>query len=294
LSTTTAEKYRARFRRVLEYIDVNLDNDLTVTQLSRVAVFSKYHFHRQFSEFFGIGVYQYVQLRRLKRASYMLAFRSCSQVIDIALSSGYEGPESFARAFKKRIGQSPSEFRKQPQWTPWYAIYQPLSELRIKHMKSTTQAEQVKIINFNTTKVAVLEHRGDPQLIGNSIRTFIEWRKQHHLSPKLSATFNILYNNPAEVVPENYRLDICAAIEGDVVSNKIGIVGKTISGGRCAVLRHIGSDDTLGETIRYLYSEWLPQSGEKPRDFPIFLQRVKFFPDVPENEAITDIFLSLC
>ena len=294
MSTTTAEKYRVRFRKVLEYIDVNLNENLSVTQLSKVAVFSKYHFHRQFSEFFGIGVYKYVQLRRLKRASYQLAFRSCTQVIDIALANGYEGPESFARAFRKCIGQSPSEFRKQPQWIPWYAIYQPLSELRIKHMKSTTQAEQVTIINFNDTKVAVLEHRGDPQLIGNSIKTFIEWRKQHHLSPKVSATFNILYDNPAEVAPENYRLDICAAIESDVTSNKIGIVGKTIPSGRYAVLRHIGSDDALGERIRYLYSEWLPQSGEKPRDFPIFLQRVKFFPDVPENEAITDVFLALC
>ena len=87
MSTTTAENYRARFRNVPEYIDANLDDDLTVKQLSSVAAFSKYHFHRQFSELFGIGVYKYVQLRRLKRASYQLAFRSHSQIIDIALAT---------------------------------------------------------------------------------------------------------------------------------------------------------------------------------------------------------------
>ena len=62
--------YHSRFRKVLEYIDSHLDDDLTVDRLSNVAAFSKYHFHRQFSELFGISVYKYVQLNRLKRASY--------------------------------------------------------------------------------------------------------------------------------------------------------------------------------------------------------------------------------
>lgn len=293
MNTTTAESYRARFRKVLEYIDANLDDELSVKQLSSVAAFSKYHFHRQFAEFFGIGVYKYVQLCRMKRASYQLAFRYGSQVIDIALANGYESPESFSRAFRKSIGQSPSEFRKQPLWNPWCATYQPLTELRNHYMRSAKPAEQVKIINFNDTKVAVFEHRGDPRLVGNSVRNFIEWRKQNHLPPRISATFNILYDNPADVAPENYRFDICAATDKGVGDNQFGVVGKIIPGGRCAVLRHIGSDDTLGETVSYLYSEWLPQSGETPRDFPLYLQRIRFFPDVPECEAITDVFLPL-
>lgn len=160
-------------------------------------------------------------------------------------------------------------------------------------MRSAKPAEQVKIINFNDTKVAVFEHRGDPRLVGNSVRSFIEWRKQNHLPPRISATFNILYDNPADVAPENYRFDICAATDKGVGDNQFGVVGKIIPGGRCAVLRHIGSDDTLGETVSYLYSEWLPQSGETPRDFPLYLQRIRFFPDVPECEAITDVFLPL-
>jgi len=160
-------------------------------------------------------------------------------------------------------------------------------------MKSITNGEQVKIVTFNETKVAALEHRGDPQLIGNSIRKFIEWRKHNHLSPKVSATFNILYNDPAEIAPEDYRIDICAATVHDLANNEVRIVSKTIPGGRCAVLRHIGSDDTLRDTIRYLYSEWLPQSGEEPRDFPMFLQRIRFFPDVSEGEAVTDVFLPI-
>ncbi len=71
------------------------------------------------------------------------------------------------------------------------------------------------------------------------------------------------------------------------------MVGKTLAGGRYAVLRHAGSDDTLDQTVAYLYAEWLPASGEEPRDAPLLFQRVRFYPDVPEHEAVTDVLLPL-
>ncbi|MBV9387640.1 MAG: AraC family transcriptional regulator [Chroococcidiopsidaceae cyanobacterium CP_BM_ER_R8_30] len=293
MTESTVDTYHSRFRKVLEYIDSHLDDDLTVDRLSGVAAFSKHHFRRQFSELFGISVYKYVQLNRLKRASYQLAFRDHMQIIDISLASGYENHESFCRAFKKSIGQTPSEFRECPQWHPWHLTYQPLSDLRVKHMKPENQPAKVKLITFKDTKVAVLEHRGDPSLIGNSVRKFIEWRKQNNLPPQVGNTFNILYDNPSETPPEKCRFDICVSIERDVADNPFGVLEKTIPGGRCAVLRHIGHDANLGESITYLYLNWLPLSGEEPRDFPLFLQRVSFFPDVPEHEAITDVFLPL-
>jgi AraC family transcriptional regulator len=293
LSSTAAENYRARLRRVLDYIDAHLDEALTVERLSSVAAFSKFHFHRQFTELYGLGVFRYVQLSRMKRASYQLAFRSHLPIVEIALANGYEGPEAFARAFRKTIGQSPTEFRKQPQWNPWYATCLPLSELRTEHMKPRNPAEQVKIVDFPERRVAVFEHRGDPRRIGASIRKFIEWRKANGLSPRVSDTFNLFYDDETQTDPENFRMDLCASLEHDVEANSFGIISKTIPGGRCAMLRHIGSDDTLRATVACLYSEWLPQSGEEPRDFPLFCQRVRFFPDVPEHEAVTDVYLPL-
>lgn len=293
MNATAAARYQARFRKVLEYIEAHLDEDLTVDQLGSLAAFSKYHFHRQFAEFTGIGVYQYVKLCRLKRAAHQLAFRDSGKIVDIALANGYEGPEAFARAFKSSVGQSPSDFRKQPKWESWYALYQPITALRLTHMTTQHHADDVQIVCFSDTPVAVLEHRGDPKLIGNSIRTFIEWRKQNRLPPKDSATFNIVYDDPDRVEPAMYRFGLCAATPREVAPNDFGVVGKIIPGGRCAVLRHIGSDDTLAATVRYLYAEWLPNSGEEIRDFPIYLQRVKFFPDVPEHEAVIDVFLPL-
>jgi AraC family transcriptional regulator len=160
-------------------------------------------------------------------------------------------------------------------------------------MTTEKRIAQVSIVDFNETKVAVFEHRGDPRRIDDSVRSFIAWRKQNHLPPKVSATYNILYDTADEVAPDDFRLDICAATEQAIADNAFGVVGKTIPAGRCAVLRHIGSDDNLGDAIAFLCTEWLPQSGEDPRDFPIYLQRVKFFPDVPEHEATIDVFLPI-
>jgi AraC family transcriptional regulator len=300
--TAAADAYRIRLRKVLEHIDAHLDGDLTVERLSGVAAFSKFHFHRQFSELFGMGVHRYVQLVRLKRASYQLAFRdgigigtqaSGGRILDVALASGYESHEAFSRAFKKAVGQTPSEFRDQPQWDLWHALYQPMNDLRIAHMKPDYRAEDVKIVKFEETRVAVLEHRGDPARLEDSVRKFIEWRKLVRLPPKVSATFNLLYDDPAETPPADFRFDLCAATDRDVSGNAFGIVARTIPGGRCAVLRHTGSDDTLSQAVRYLYATWLPASGEEPREFPLYLQRIRFFPDVPEHEAVTDVFLPL-
>ncbi len=200
---------------------------------------------------FGIGVYQYVQLARLKRASYRLAFRD-DAITEIALDSGYEGPEFLSRAFRQRIGQTPGEFRKQPRWIRWRPTYRPITETRTLHMKPNMQQEEVSIIDFKETRVAFLEHRGDPTLIGDSIRKFINWRKEAGLPPRTSATFNILYDAPTETRPKKFRLDLCAASERDVAPNDVGVVPKARPGGRCAVLRYIGSDDCLVDEVHHL------------------------------------------
>ena len=75
--------------------------------------------------------------------------------------------------------------------------------------------------------------------------------------------------------------------------NPQGVITKTIPGGRCAVVRHLGSRDRVAESIYPLYREWLPQSGEALRDFPLFFDYVNLSPEAPESALITDIYLPL-
>lgn len=286
-----SQHYLARMGRVLDHIDAHLDADLGTEALARVAAFSPCHFHRQFAEFFGISVHRYVQLARLKRASLALAYRK-DCVFDIALDSGFGGPEVFARAFRQRIGQSPSEFRTGPDWAPWIAALAPLEQARSQHMTPTYTDADITILDFPATPVALIEHRGDPVAIGDTIRRFIDWRRANGLPPAKSATFNILHNDPESVPAKDYRLDLaCAASK--VAPNHAGAIEGLIPAGRCAVIRITGPGDNLRPAAHFLYADWLPRSGEDLRDFPMFAQRVKFFPDVPASEAVTDIFLPL-
>ena len=287
-----ADHYHVRMCKVVAYIDTHLDSALELDQLCQVAAFSKFHFLRQFAAWAGLGVSAYVQLRRLKRASYQLAFRPHLPVLDIALGNGYQGPEAFARAFKKTVGMAPRAFRTQPDWPAWQNALQPVNRLQVKIMQESSFGP-VEIIQFAATPVAALQHRGHPQQLGASIRRFIAWRQQHHLPPSRSATFNIFYDDPEQTEPALYRHDLCAATEQAVGPNAQGVIADVIPAGRCARMRYTGSDDALRAAAHYLYADWLPQSGEALRDFPLFAQRVKFFPDVPEHEAVIDLFLPL-
>jgi len=286
-------RYRARFRRVLDYIDANLDGDLGVERLSGIAAYSRFHFHRQFAASFGVTVGDYVQQLRLERASKRLAFRDAASLMSISIDSGYAGPEAFARAFRRRYGQSPSAFRDQPDWEAWHATQEPTRQLRRTHMRPTYTAEQVRIVEFPDTPVALLAHRGDPRRVGDSVRRFIDWRRENRLPPGASATFNVFHDSPEDVVSEAFRMDLCAVTGQPVAPNPQGVVAGLIPGGRCAVLRHVGDDDGMAVAATWLYAQWLPASGEEPRDYPFFLQRVRFFPEVPEHEAVTDLFLPL-
>lgn len=142
------------------------------------------------------------------------------------------------------------------------------------------------------TRVAALEYRGDPRLIGNALRSFIAWRKANRLPPTTSATFNIVHHHPAEF-DGHCHYDLCAQTDREIPDNPLGVVAKIIPAGRCAVLRHVGRDERLDDAVCFLYTDWLANSGEELRDFPLFLQRIRFFPAVPEHEAVTDVFLPL-
>jgi len=286
-------RYHARMQRVLDHIETHLDDNLTVEALSSIAAFSAYHFHRQFAELFGISVHRYIQLLRLKRASWRLAFRPAEPVLHVALDTGYESGEAFARAFRARLGHSPSEFRNDPQWREFHAAYRAVHEARSTRMTQTFTGASVRIVSFPETPVAIMRHHGDPMLLGDTIRNFIAWRRAAGLPPRVSATFNIMHNDPETTAPAEYRLDLCAATNHPVLANEHGVVAGHIPAGRCATVRVTGPSENLRAAAMFLYVDWLPRSGEELRDFPMFAQRVSFFPDVGEHEAITDIFVPL-
>lgn len=278
-------------QRVRDHIDRHLDDDLSLDGLSAVAAFSRFHFHRQFTATHGISVHRYVQLLRLKRAAHRLAFRHDEPVTAIALDAGYDTPDAFGRVFRKTFGQSPTAFRRAPDWQPWHLAFAPLNAARTHIMPKSFALDQVDIITVAATPVAIMSHHGDPARIGTTIQRFIAWRKANQLPPSRHATFNIFHTDHASTEPANSRIDLCVATTRTV--DDAGIQTGSIPDGRCATLRLIGSGDDLEAGFDFLYREWLPQSGEEARDAPPYCQRLRFFPDVAEHEAETLLFLPL-
>src|SRR4030081_573349 len=124
-------------RRVLGYIDPPLYTGFDLETARGVGAFSKFLFLRQFTATFGLSVHRYVQLARMKRASHRLAYMDAQSVTAIAMDAGYDAPDAFARAFRQRFGQSPSSFRKSPDWEPWLSAFGALANARGKVLEKT-------------------------------------------------------------------------------------------------------------------------------------------------------------
>ncbi len=153
---------------------------------------------------------------------------------------------------------------------------------------------EVRIVVVEPTMVAALEHRGAPVLLNDSVRTFIEWRKETGLSPvNSSQTYGVVHTNPDTTPADAFRFDICGSVLEAVPANRQGIVTKTIPGGRCAVVCHAGSRERIGESVYYLYREWLPKAGEELRDFPVYFHYLNLDHDLSEHEHRTDVYLPL-
>ncbi|MCA9515767.1 MAG: AraC family transcriptional regulator [Myxococcales bacterium] len=285
---------RGRLRRVLAHIDAHLEEDLSLEALSSVARASRFHFHRRFAASAAMSPHEYVQRLRLCRAAVVLVFAPAVQVVEVALASGYESHEAFTRAFRQRLGQAPSTFRRRPRWDLWHREYDALRRLRSQHMQKAYRPDDVRVVDLPETPVAMVVHRGDPRGIFASVQRLIAYRKANDLPPARHATYNVLYGSPDGPRPDEFRMDLCVASPKPVVANEQGVLAGTIGGGRYAVLRHVGSDDTLGEAVRWLAVDWVRASGGSRREGAnVLVERLTLDPRTPPSEALIDIYVPI-
>jgi len=287
VSDSNQDAYAVRIRRVIDYMEAHLEGDLSVERLSEISGLSKYHFHRVFSAHTGTTVAKLARELRLKRATWQLAFSKEKKVIEIALGAGFSNPETFCRAFRSLHEQSPSEFRASPKWRDWTKVLStPKRDLEIQ--------VNPKVVIFSSTSVAVLEHRAPPSEVMSTVSKFTEWRQESGSSPERDCrSFGIIYDDPDSTPPAEFKFDFCGELRGPLRENSSCVVEKCIPTGRCAVVRHEGTLNTIGPVVRKMYSSWLPESGETLRDFPCFFHYVKRMPGVSEHEQVTDIYLPL-
>lgn len=98
-------------QRAIDYIELNLTEDMNYEDIAKQAYSSQFHFQRIFSIICGFTVGDYIRMRRLSMAASDL-IRNNDKVIDVALRYGYDSPESFTRAFTNFHGVTPTEAKR--------------------------------------------------------------------------------------------------------------------------------------------------------------------------------------
>jgi len=99
-----------RMDSVVEYIEENLDGEVSIENAAKIACCSKFHLHRVFYSYFDITFAEYVRKRKFTLAAVDVV-GTRETIMKIALKYGYDSPNAFTRTFRSIHGVNPSQAR---------------------------------------------------------------------------------------------------------------------------------------------------------------------------------------
>ncbi|BDA66277.1 transcriptional regulator, AraC family [Calothrix sp. PCC 7716] len=102
---------QSQLRRVIDYMQANLAQDLSILDLATLANMSESHFSRSFKQSVGITPYQYLLQQRVERAKQLLKQQAIS-ISDIALDCGFANQTHLTKVFRQMTGMTPKTYQK--------------------------------------------------------------------------------------------------------------------------------------------------------------------------------------
>lgn len=100
-----------QLNRAMDYIEKNISNDLALEDVSDATDYSSYHLGRLFYYITDMPLSEYIRKRKLSLAAEELSGGNV-KVLDLAIKYGYDSADSFARAFYKQHGATPTAVKK--------------------------------------------------------------------------------------------------------------------------------------------------------------------------------------
>lgn len=100
-----------KFKEITAYINDNLDQNLSLAQMSQIVQMSPHYFATLFKQSMGIAPHQYITKCRIEKAKYLLAAGKLS-VIQVSYLVGFKSQSHFAKVFRKYVGVTPRKFKK--------------------------------------------------------------------------------------------------------------------------------------------------------------------------------------
>ena len=101
-----------QLRRIKEFVDAHISKAIGISELANLAGLSQFHFIRAFKHSVGISPYQYVLSERIGVAKEVL-LKSDLSIADVALAVGFSDASQLNRVFRKVIGVTPTEYRRE-------------------------------------------------------------------------------------------------------------------------------------------------------------------------------------
>lgn len=280
------KEYQVRINRVLQYIEANLNRNLSLTEVAEASHFSVYHFHRIFKAIIGETVNDYIARRRLENAVNLLIFKKDLSVTQVALDSGFSSSANFSKAVKLHFGYSPSEIRNPDKikdskigklFSKYGKAFNPadLYPSRSKNEAVNTFKREdinmnVEIKKLDTLRVCTMasEQGYEPESIYRAWDKLINWAENLDIEESEQKRFALAFDNPT-VTP----IGKCRYLASVVVDKNIQInppfEESEIPGGQYAVLYFKGQPEEALDAQLSLYGNWMSESGFEPDDFPM-------------------------
>jgi AraC family transcriptional regulator len=284
----TNKEYLERINKVLEYIQDNMNEKLSVEYLAKTSNFSPFHFHRIMHAFLREPLGSYIKRVRLEKAAQLLNL-SNQNIQEIAWEVGYENAASFNKAFKQRFKLSPSEFKNNS------SNYQLQMEIVQINKKELEMELKPKLKNLKPQKAIYIHSVGpyDGEGTGEAWSKLVDFAKKKKQFGFKTSFYGISYDDPKITDSDKLRYEAAMTVRKDV--DPEGEVGfKELPGGNYAVFRYIGPYTRLGEVYDQIYRYCMSdESGLTLRDAPC-MEKYLNSPEKTKPEKLkTDIYIAV-
>ena len=236
----------------VEYIEANLDGDLHMEEIAAKAYVSSFHFQRIFSALCGFTLGEYIRNRRLTLAAQELS-ASEARVIDVALKYGYDSPDSFARAFTKFHGISPSAAKENG------ASLRSFAPLRIKLTLEGGTMTEYRIVEKAAFTVMGISRRFNSETSYQEIPKFWQEHFEKGGGEKVMGMYGVCIDSKDN---DNNSMDfdyIIADNYNPVQDIPEGCVTRVIPAGTWAVFPCRGKLPEVFQSLNTkIWNEWLP------------------------------------
>jgi AraC family transcriptional regulator len=244
---------------VLLHIEKNLGEKMDLEMLAEIAHFSPFHFHKIMRAYLRESLGSYIIRVRLDTAASLLLY-SAESVTDIAYRIGYDTPAALTKAFQKRFGTSPSDYRQNKGSLK-------IEKFQIPNYKFQIMNLNPKFKEIKPIPVVYVHAIGDYNNVGPAWEKLAKFMKEKKLFSFGVSFIGVSYDDPSVTETEKLRYDACASVKKEVKPE--GEVGyKLLDGGLYAIFLHKGPYNGLSQTYDQIYLNWLPDSGYELRDAP--------------------------